>query len=99
MPKKCSMGRGNGFSDLDAAHARKIFSQNDIERELDHHDREFSAEFVTARDGRKPIPDEDGNIDFSIRNRLSIAGSDKPNRTLCSMAGDLYINNDLLLLE
>ena len=56
------MGRGNGFSDLDAAHARKIFSQNDIERELDHHDREFSAEFVTARDGRKPIPDEDGNI-------------------------------------
>ena len=56
------MGRGNGFSDLDAAHARKIFSQNDIERELDHHDREFSAEFATARDGRKPIPDEDGNI-------------------------------------
>ena len=62
MPKKCSMGRGNGFSDLDAAHARKIFSQADIERELDHHDRELSAEFVTARDGRKPIPDEDGNI-------------------------------------
>ena len=49
------MGRGNGFSDLDAAHARKIFSQNDIERELDHHDK-------TESDGRKPIPDEDGNI-------------------------------------
>jgi len=62
MPKKCAMGRNNGFSDLEARHARIIFSQADIERKLDHHEKTRSAEFVTARDAKKPIPDEDGNI-------------------------------------
>ena len=62
MPRKCATGPQYGFSNLEAKHARIIFSQDDIERKLDHHDREFSAEFGTARDGRKPIPDEDGNI-------------------------------------
>ena len=56
------MGPSNGFSNLEAKHARTIFSQDDIERGLDHYDKVLSAEFITARDGRKPIPDEDGNI-------------------------------------
>jgi len=62
MPRKCGMGPSNGFSNLEAKHARTIFSQDDIERGLDHYDKVLSAEFITARDGRKPIPDEDGNI-------------------------------------
>ena len=62
MPRKCATGPQYGFSNLEAKHARIIFSQDDIERELDHYDKVLSAEFITARDGRKPIPDEDGNI-------------------------------------
>lgn len=62
MPRQCGMGPSNGFSNLDATHARTIFSQNDIEREIDHYDKPLSAEYVESRDGRKPIPDKDGNI-------------------------------------
>ena len=62
MPKQCRMDSGNGFSNLDATHARTVFSQTDIEREIDHYDKPLSAEYVESRDGRKPIPDKDGNI-------------------------------------
>lgn len=62
MPRKCATGPQYGFSNLEAKHARIIFSQDDIERELDHYDKPLSAKYVESRDGRKPIPDEDGNI-------------------------------------
>ena len=41
--------------------------------------------------------DKEGNIDFSIRNRISLSGVKKINRSLCTMAGDLFITNDLTI--
>jgi len=41
--------------------------------------------------------DENGNIDFSVRNRLNISALNKNNRSLCTVGGDLFVNNDILV--